>query len=155
MLKISKLTDYGVVVLNYLAEQGSLQQSVDDIASHTGLNAPTVRKVMKTLADSGLVLTRRGAKGGYRIARPPEHISLQDVVQAFEGPIALTECTQTDHQCDITEQCSLSDSWGGINLLLMQILRRMTLADVRNPRIVDSIYQSLAADEQRIQLLNL
>lgn len=155
MLRIGKLTDYGIVVLNQLAGQGAVQQSVEDIAQSTGLNVPTVRKVMKALADSGLVLTRRGVKGGYRIARSTAQISLRDVVEAFEGPIALTECSQDHHTCDITEQCSLSDSWGGINQLIMQMMGRITLEDVRNPAIVDKLYRQMISESPRIQLVNL
>ena len=155
MLKIGKLTDYGVVVLNHLASKGALQQSVEDMVLATGLNPPTLRKVMKALADAGLVLTRRGAKGGYRIARMPEQISLRDVVEAFEGPIALTECTQDSHECDITEQCTLSDSWGGINMLLMQMLARVTLADIRDPQMFDHLFHQLTQGDDRIQLVNI
>ena len=64
---------------------------------------------MKALVDGGLVIARRGAKGGYRIARPPAQISIRDVVEAFEGPIALTECSQGHNVCDITDTCNLSD----------------------------------------------
>ena len=76
MLKISKLTDYGVVVLNELAQAGGVKLSTDDIACKTGLAMPTVRKVMKALVDSGLVLAQRGARGGYRIARAPGQIRM-------------------------------------------------------------------------------
>ncbi len=155
MLRIGKLTDYGIVVLNHLAAQGAVQQSVDDISSTTGLNVPTVRKVMKALVDSGLVIARRGAKGGYRIARPPAQISVRDVVEAFEGPIALTECSQDHHVCDITDTCNLSDGWGGINQLIMQMMGRISLEDVRNPQIVDKLYRQLMDESPRIQLVNL
>ncbi|PIQ39347.1 MAG: SUF system Fe-S cluster assembly regulator, partial [Thalassolituus sp. CG17_big_fil_post_rev_8_21_14_2_50_53_8] len=69
MLKIGKLTDYGVVVLNELAQAGAVKLSTDDITGLTGLALPTVRKVMKALVDSGLVIAQRGARGGYRLAR--------------------------------------------------------------------------------------
>lgn len=155
MLKISKLTDYGVVVLDQLARAGSVKQSTDDIGEATALPLPTVRKVMKALADAGLVIAQRGAKGGYRIARAPEQIRILDVVQAFEGPVALTECSTDDHQCEIIEACSLSSSWGGINTLLMQVLARVTLEDVRNPQIQDRLYKDLIDQSHRIQLVNL
>ncbi len=155
MLRIGKLTDYGIVVLNHLAAQGAVQQSVDDIAVATSLNVPTVRKVMKALVDGGLVIARRGVKGGYRIARSPVQISLRDVVEAFEGPIALTECSQDHNVCDITDTCDLSDGWGGINQLIMQMMGRITLQDVRNPQIVDKLYRQLMDESPRIQLVNL
>ncbi|MBQ0728920.1 MAG: SUF system Fe-S cluster assembly regulator [Thalassolituus oleivorans] len=155
MLKISKLTDYGIVVLNHLAQSASLQQSTDDIGLATGLATATVRKVMKALADAGLVITRRGARGGYRLARSPLQVSVLDVVEAFEGPVALTECSTDDHHCDITENCSLASNWGGINQLLMQVLSRVTLEDLRNPQVQDRLYRELVQQSPRIQLLNL
>ena len=155
MLKISKLTDYGVLVLSQLAAQGSTQQSVDDLATSTGLAVTTIRKVMKALADSGLVITKRGVKGGYRIARPPSQISLRDVVEAFEGPIALTECSTTDSACDITDTCNLSDSWGGINQLILQMMSRISLEEVRNPHVVDKLYRQMVQQSPMIQLVNL
>ncbi len=155
MLKIGKLTDYGVVVLDHLAHAGSVKQSSEDIAEATVLPIPTVRKVMKALADAGLVIAQRGAKGGYRLALAPEQIRILDVVQAFEGPVALTECSVDDHQCDIIENCSLSSSWGGINKLLMQVLARVTLEDVRKPEMQDRLHRDLVDPSGRINLVNL
>ena len=155
MLRIGKLTDYGILVLNHLAAQGAVQQSVDDLAAATALNAPTIRKVMKSLVDSGLVIARRGAKGGYRIARSPRQISLRDVVEAFEGPIALTECSQNDNVCDITDTCTLSDGGGGIKQLIMQMMGRISLEDVRNPKIVDKLFRQMLDDGPKINLVNL
>lgn len=155
MLKIGKLTDYGVVVLDHLAQIGSVQQSTEEIADATILPQPTVRKVMKALVDAGLVIAKRGAKGGYRLARAPEQIRILDVVQAFEGPIALTECSVDEHHCDIIENCSLSSSWGGINKLLMQVLARVSLEDVRKPEMQGRLYRELVDHSQRIDLINL
>ena len=155
MLKIGKLTDYGVLMLSTLAEQPAVLRQTESLAETTGLTLPTTRKVMKALSDAGLVQAQRGAKGGYRLARAASMISLRDVVEAFEGPIALTECTQDHHGCDITEQCSLADGWGGINQLLMQMLARVSLADVKDPTIVDRLTQGLMAHSPRISLVNL
>lgn len=155
MLKISKLTDYGVVVLDQLARAGSVKQSTEDISEATVLPIPTVRKVMKALADAGLVIAQRGAKGGYRIARAPAQIRILDVVQAFEGPVALTQCSTDGEPCEITDDCSLSGSWGGINILLMQVLARVTLEDVRNPQVQERLYKELTDPSHRIQLVNL
>ena len=110
---------------------------------------------MKALADSGLVITRRGVKGGYRIARPPSQISLRDVVEAFDGPIALTECSTETSACDITDTCNLSDSWGGINQLILQMMSRISLEEVRNPNVVDKLYRQMVQQSPMIQLVNL
>ncbi|MDF1763680.1 MAG: SUF system Fe-S cluster assembly regulator [Oleibacter sp.] len=155
MLKLSKLTDYGVLVLSHLVTQGATMQSVDDLCTATGLNPPTIRKVMKSLVDHGLVTARRGVKGGYRIGRSAQQISMLDVVEAFEGPVALTECAQDHNNCDITATCDLADGWDGINQLLMQMMSRITLEDVRNPAIVDKLYRQMVQQSPMIQLVNL
>ena len=155
MLKISKLTDYGVVVLNVLAEAGSVKLSGDDIASRTGLAMPTVRKVMKALADSGLVIAQRGARGGYRIARAPAQIRMLDIVQAFEGPVALTDCAADEDACDITHSCSLSSNWGGVNQLITQVLARVTLNDIRQPERQQQLVKEAVPLTSFIELVDL
>ncbi len=155
MLKISKLTDYGVVVLNELAQAGGVKLSTDDIACKTGLAMPTVRKVMKVLVDSGLVLAQRGARGGYRIARAPGQIRMLDVVQAFEGPVAVTECATDDTLCDITDSCSLASNWGGINQLITQVLSRVTLEDIRQPERQLRLVREAVPLTSLIELINL
>jgi FeS assembly SUF system regulator len=155
MLRIGKLTDYGLVVLNQLALVGAVKQSTDEIAQATGLTIATVRKVMKALVDAGLVNAQRGSKGGYRIALAPAQISVLDVVQAFEGPISLTECSADDNHCEITDSCSLSSNWTGINELLLRVLSGITLDDIRNPDVQDQLHSDIVDQLQRIQLVNL
>lgn len=155
MLKISKLTDYGVVVLSRLADAGAVKLSTEDLVAQTGLALPTIRKVMKALADSGLVMAQRGAHGGYRLARAPAQIRMLDVVQAFEGPVALTECASDDHQCDITASCSLSSNWGGINQLLTQVLARVTLQDIRDPQRQEQLIRATVPLTSFIELVNV
>ncbi|MAK90978.1 MAG: SUF system Fe-S cluster assembly regulator [Oceanospirillaceae bacterium] len=155
MLKIGKLTDYGVVVLNELAKAGGVKLSTEDIACQTGLTLPTVRKVMKALVDSGLVIAQRGAKGGYRIARAPGQIRILDIVQAFEGPVAVTECATDDASCDITDSCSLASNWGGINQLITQVLSRVTLADIREPERQLKLVKETLPMTSMIDLVNL
>lgn len=155
MLRIGKLTDYGLVVLNQLALVGSVKQSTDDIAHATGLSVATVRKVMKAIVDAGLVIAQRGSKGGYRIALAPSQISVLDVVQAFEGPISLTECSADDSRCEIIDSCSLASNWTGINDLLLRVLEGITLDDIRNPDVQDKLHRDIVDQFQRIQLVNL
>ena len=93
MLKLSKLTDYAVVVLVRLAS-GDLVQTSPCIAQATGVPEPTVAKVLKALAGSGLVASQRGARGGYRLARTLSDIPVADVIAAIDGPIALTACVE-------------------------------------------------------------
>ena len=155
MLRIGKLTDYGLVVLNQLALAGAQKLSTEDIAQTTGLSIATVRKVMKAIVDAGLVNAQRGSKGGYRIALAPKQISVLDVVQAFEGPVSLTECSADDNHCEITESCSLSSNWTGINDLLLRVLGGITLDDIRNTDVQDQLHTDIVNQLQRIQLINL
>lgn len=155
MLRIGKLTDYGLVVLNQLALVGSVKQSTDDIAQATGLSVSTVRKVMKAIVDAGLVIAQRGSKGGYRIALAPTQISVLDVVQAFEGPVSLTECSADDNHCEITDSCSLSSNWAGVNDVLLRVLKGITLDDIRNPDAQEQLHSDIIDQFKKIQLINL
>lgn len=155
MLKLSKLTDYGIVILDRLAQVGSVKQSTDALVTSTGLTQATVRKVMKVLVDDGFVIPMRGAKGGYRLARPPRQIRLLDVIEAFEGPMALTECSTDGSHCEMESLCSLSSSWGGLNQLLRDTLAHISIADIRSPAIHQRLHQGLESQSSHIQLRNL
>jgi Rrf2 family protein len=93
MLRLSKLTDYGVVVLVQLAS-GETVQTAPGISRVTGIPEPTVSKVLKTLAGSDLVTSQRGARGGYRLSRPLHHMPIAEVIAAIDGPIAVAACVE-------------------------------------------------------------
>ena len=93
MLRLSKLTDYAVVVLARLSS-GTPTQTSPGIAASTGIPEPTVAKVLKTLVAAGLVTSQRGAHGGYRLTRPLPALPVADVIDAIDGPIALTACVE-------------------------------------------------------------
>ena len=93
MLRISRLTDYGTMILVHLAGQNAGLCSASDVAAGTHLALPTVQKLLKTLAKSGLVSSVRGADGGYRLARAPEQITAAEILNVLEGPVAITECS--------------------------------------------------------------
>src|SRR3954447_24677900 len=96
MLKLGKLTDYGTVLMTALAVDAAHPHSAQDLATRTRITVTTVAKLLKLLGKSNLVEATRGARGGYRLARPPSDISMADIVAALEGPIALTECAVHD-----------------------------------------------------------
>lgn len=157
-MKISKMTDYGILVLNHLADVGGAKQSTDDIAESISLSVPTVRKVLKILVDVGLITARRGAHGGYRLSRSPIQISLLTIVEAFEGKLYLTECSSLDDGCDITDSCSLSSHWGGINQIVSRLLASISLEDIRDPKALARFTQSWQKNWQSgdlIPVLNL
>ena len=101
MFRISKLTDYGTVVLACLAASPDRRQTATAVAERTRLGLPTVSKLLKNLHRAGLVTSMRGAHGGYQLARPATRISAAAIIDAIEGPVAITECSGSHSTCDI------------------------------------------------------
>lgn len=134
MLRIGKLADYALVILQLMAKRTQTKLSVDQIASNTQIPVPTVRKLMKYLTDAQLVRSERGPKGGYILAKAPEQVRIIDAVGAVEGPVALTECCDTDGSCDLAGSCDMEARWTSINELVVDILKRITLADLEAMR---------------------
>ncbi len=133
MLRVTKLTDYASVVLTVLASAPDAVLSATGLAERAGLEPPTVAKVLKPLAQAGLVQAFRGVAGGYRLARPAAEISLVEIVEAMEGPLAMTECSVHEGQCGIEHSCSARANWRRINDVVADALRRVTLADMALP----------------------
>src|SRR5215471_17409204 len=103
MIRLAKLTDYGLVLMTIMARQSlAANHTARDLAASSRLPLPTVSKVLKQLLQSGLLISHRGTKGGYGLAKSPADISVAEIVTAMEGPIALTECsTDTTGLCDL------------------------------------------------------
>src|SRR4029077_19456303 len=94
MVKLGKLTDYGLVLMTCIAKgQGVSLRTATDLAAESHLPLPTVSKLLKELLQSGLLVSQRGVKGGYTLARPARDIALNDIIAALEGPVALTQCS--------------------------------------------------------------
>lgn len=138
MLRISKLTDYATVVLACLASDDGRVRTTADIARHCHLALPTVSKLLKQLQRASLVDSTRGLHGGYRLSRPARQISAASILDAMEGPLALTECASGHSQCDLQPTCSVGGSWQRINEAIRQSLHEITLAELAglesNPR---------------------
>ena len=133
MLRVTKLTDYATVVLTVLATRRGEVLSAAELAEHSGLEQPTVSKLLKPLAQAGLVEGLRGVHGGYRLSRDASEISLIEVVEAMEGPLAMTECSQHDSNCGIAHQCGVRSNWRLINDVVADALRGVTLAQMLRP----------------------
>lgn len=133
MLRVTKLTDYATVVLTVLAARPGAILSATDLADHSGLEPPTVSKVLKPLAQAGLVEGLRGVHGGYRLSRDAVDISLIEIVEAMEGPLAMTECSSADSHCGIAHQCGARANWRLINDVVADALRGVTLAQMVRP----------------------
>jgi FeS assembly SUF system regulator len=138
VLRISKLTDYATVILAALATDSGGRRTAADIAQAIHLAAPTVSKLLKQLHRAGLVESTRGLRGGYRLARPASQISAATILDALEGPLALTECATGNSQCDLQASCSVGGSWQRINHAIRQSLEEISLAELAglesNPR---------------------
>jgi FeS assembly SUF system regulator len=133
MLRLSKLTDYAVVVLTQLAEGQDLQTS-PAIAAGTGIPEPTVAKVLKMLAATGLVGSARGARGGYRLLKPLARIPVAEVIEAIDGPIALTACVDGSVvECVSRGLCPMQGRWDAVNTAITAALSAISLADMRAP----------------------
>jgi FeS assembly SUF system regulator len=133
MFRISRLTDYGTVILVYLADQDGRLCSASDVATDTHVAQPTAQKLLKLLARSGLVDSVRGADGGYRLARQPQDINAAQILDILEGPIAITECSTEKSHCELESSCHVSSAWQKINRALRVGLSAITLADLARP----------------------
>ncbi len=133
MLRVTKLTDYATVVLTVLAARPGQVLSAPELAEQAGLEPPTVAKLLKPLAAAGLVEGFRGANGGYRLARDAAGISLVEIVEAMEGPLAMTACSVHDGQCGIEQSCGVRANWRRINDVVADALRGVSLAQLLGP----------------------
>jgi FeS assembly SUF system regulator len=130
MLRVTKLTDYASVVLTVLASDPDAVLSASGLAERAGLEAPTVAKLLKPLAQAGLVEAFRGVNGGYRLARDAADISLVDILEAIEGPLGMTECSVHAGTCGIEQSCGARSNWRRINDVVAEALRGVSLADM-------------------------
>jgi FeS assembly SUF system regulator len=134
MLRLSKMTDYAVVVMGRLASRPDLRQSAADVAEATGLPAATVGQVLKALGGGGLVKGARGAHGGYMLARGPRDISVAEIVTALDGPVAITACVEgADDPCTVESMCMLKGSWDAVNDAIESALMSVSLEDMLKP----------------------
>ena len=127
MLRMGKLTDYATVVLASLAQEPALHRAAAELALRTRLGRPTVSKVLKELQRAGMVISSRGSQGGYRLARPPERITAAQILDVFEGPIAITECSGASSQCGIERLCRVGGAWQRVNAAIRRALEDVTL----------------------------
>lgn len=133
MLRVTKLTDYATVVLTVLASEPDAVLSAAGLAERAGLETPTVAKILKPLAQAGLVDAFRGAAGGYRLAHAPADIDLAQIVEAMEGPLGMTECSLHAGACGIESSCGVRANWRRINDVVADALRGVSLAQMLAP----------------------
>lgn len=132
MLRISKLTDYAILMMVELTRNREVL-SAHALAERVRVEVPTASKVLKLLAGQGLLQSFRGASGGYRVRRGAADISVAEVIAAIEGPIAMTECSVERGLCDQEESCELRGNWQRISLAVAEALEQVTLAEMAAP----------------------
>lgn len=130
MLRITRLTDYATVVLAALATAPGRVQTAPALAEQTRIAAPTVSKLLKQLQRAGLVISTRGLHGGYQLARPAAQISAAAILDALEGPVALTDCAAGRGHCEIERTCGVSHVWQRLNLAIRRSLHAVSLAEL-------------------------
>jgi FeS assembly SUF system regulator len=136
MFRISKLTDYGTVVLACLASSPAQRLTATEVAERTRLGLPTVSKLLKSFHRAGLLTSTRGARGGYQLARPAAAISAAAIIDAIEGPVAITECSGEHSTCAHEVSCSTGNAWQRINGAIRRSLDEISLAQLSGQEAV-------------------
>lgn len=139
MIRMTRLTDYGIMLLTLFARDGrNLMKSARDLSEEAKLPLPTVSKLLKLLARHGLLLAHRGVRGGFTLSRKPEAITMGEVIGALEGPIGVTDCCAPPSDCGIEKSCIVKSNWLKINRVVLEALDRITLAEMTHPIALES-----------------
>ena len=129
MLRISKMTDYAILIMVELSRSGELL-SAQALADRVHVESPTASKVLKLLSGAGLVVSYRGVNGGYQVKRSAQDISVAEVIAAIEGPIAMTECSVEEGLCEQEDNCDLRGNWQRISVAVANALQDVSLAEM-------------------------
>ena len=128
MIRITRETDYGIVLLSHLASAPAHEiHTARDLSRRAALPLPMVSKILKVLARSGLLVSHRGAKGGYGLARRPEDVSVGDVIRALEGPIGITECASSPGRCEQEPICPVRSRWQEVSGAVREFLEKIPI----------------------------
>lgn len=131
MIRLSKLADYGIVIMTHMSRHPKRQHNASAIATESHIPLPMASKILKGLVRAGLLASHRGAKGGYGLARPAELISVADVITALDGPIAVTACIENSPgECEIELLCPARANWQRINDAIRQALAGISMAEM-------------------------
>lgn len=134
MLRISKITDYGTLLMSRMALEPARVHSASELALALGLGAPVVSKILKSLARHGLLVAVRGLRGGYSLSRPPDRISMADIVDALEEqPFGMTQCSAASGLCAREADCGVRAGWRTINGIVRQALEDVSVASMIRP----------------------
>jgi FeS assembly SUF system regulator len=132
MIRVAKLTDYAIVLLAHLA-RGAGTLTAHELAERSSVPLPTVSKLCKELSRAGLVVSHRGRHGGYGLARSADRITVAEIVEALEGPIALTECSQGIQACELEATCVAKAGWDPVSRAIHGALSKLPLSALAPP----------------------
>ena len=143
MIKLSKMTDYAVVCLGVLANRSTISTSASQLSIETGISLFTVQKLLKLLiVKSELISAQRGSQGGYSLNKNSSEISIVEIIEALDGPIALTACVDSSASlCNSSSVCFLNRKWNKVNEVIRQSLKNISLDDLLNPSGIFEIEQ--------------
>ena len=127
MLRITRLTDYGFILLAKMCEDESSLLNAKDMSEELDIPLPTVSKVLKLLVQGDLLESQQGSQGGYHLSKPAKEISAAKIIEVLEGPVSMTACCVTDG-CD--RNCAVSNSWQKVNAVIVNELKSVSLAEM-------------------------
>ena len=134
MIRLTKAGEYGLRAIRYLVENGEEPRvSIGDISEHKNIPEPFLRKLFKPLVKNDIIHSTRGVAGGVRLARKPEDITVLEVVEALEGPLALNDCLLTDAECEFMTECGMHDVWDEAQAAMAKVLQSKNLNDLTRP----------------------
>ncbi|MDB5397667.1 MAG: BadM/Rrf2 family transcriptional regulator [Rhodospirillales bacterium] len=143
VIRLSKLTDYAVVMLSYMAAREGEVYTTARLAQRSAVPEPTAAKILKSLARGSILVSQRGSNGGYELARPAAEITVAEIIVALDGPIALAACVEgsSDH-CGVEQLCSMRGNWNRVNRAIRDALEDITLADMAVPFVAPAVVET-------------
>ena len=130
-MKINKLTDYSIVILtNMVIKDENAMHTAKELSEFSGIPLPTVTRILKMLSNEGILESQRGAQGGYTLTKSSTDISVAEVIEAMEGPIALTECVSDGCGCAFEPSCAVGKPWQKINKAVNNVLQNINLSEM-------------------------
>lgn len=152
MFRISKLADYSVIILSYMAEKPDQIMSATAVAEVSKVPEPTVSKILKLLSKTNIIESKRGINGGYLLTKNKDDITVEDIVATIDGPVCITQCANgaVGEGCIVGEACSMKGCWQSVNSAIREALSSVSLADMMRGGGVDSGKEkiSLIANDQ-------
>lgn len=136
MIRITRQTDYGILLLSHMASRPLEEvHTAKHVAQASRISFPMVSKILKALARAGLLISQRGVKGGYRLATHASHISIGHVIEALEGPIGITECSVHPGVCEQEGMCPVQSNWQRISVAMRDALEKIPISDLTGPEM--------------------